>query len=132
ALYVFDDTFRGRFLVSPDALYLVRGATDGSGVTFFRIPRTVIAGAIDWGSVMESRLVDLPYGLVIADAIWVEDPSHQTEPVQGRAFVFTGNWPTQDKYLSDGRPPRWPRHGRRSGRIPCLAPLRRGAGHARR
>lgn len=95
----FDNTFRGRFLVSPTELHLIRAHTSGGGIRVRTVARADISGAIDWHDVPEMQLGQLPLGFVMADGIWTESSFLQTEPVQGTSFVFTGHWPTQDKYL---------------------------------
>jgi hypothetical protein len=99
ALYRFDNTFRGRFLVSPTDLKLIRGDTNGGGIRVATVARADIDGALDWETIPEMQLADLPFGFVMADGIWTETPFLQTEPVVGTSFVFTGHWPVQDRYL---------------------------------
>jgi hypothetical protein len=95
----FYSTFRARFMESATSLYVLRGDTSGGGVRVREVSKADITGAIGWKAITEYRVADIPFGFVLADGIWVEARSLQTEPVHGRGFVFTGHWPLQDNYL---------------------------------
>lgn len=99
-LYVFEDTYRARF-VRPEGgpLWVVRGGNAGQGVTLHRAPGADAADAVDWAAAESSPLTAPAPGFGAPTAIYVESPTYQRAPVGGLNFALCGEYQVADALI---------------------------------
>ncbi len=107
ALYVFENTYRARFL-EPElgALHVARGGASGGGITLVTADGPAGAEAIDWATASVAT-VPLPRGAEpdfdAPSAIYVESRAYQTTPTPAVNFAFCGEYMAADNEIWQAR-----------------------------